>query len=224
MFHLNPLLTLGYQKHNLSSKHISQTLSFSWASRDQTNLIGSDQHLDSYVCVLRACLVLRGFSPLQSPPISLLPNKPKIYSEGNLSFSKILEDFMVKPNFSYKKGTKCMLDDMDLDNGLSSQPTLVCFDILLCRIFDHMEHVTTMIDFIWVPVLSYLIYYPSHYDMPPNWFDLPDFLAHGHNPMLSLKSFSLMILGVEGWLWLTKSFALMIFPLLFSYRFQVAIV
>lgn len=33
---------------------------------------------------------------------------------------------------------------------------LACLDILLCRIFDHMEHVTTMIDFMWGPSLILL--------------------------------------------------------------------
>lgn len=76
-----------------------------------------------YVCLKD----LFGIKGILAPPISLLPNKPKRYSEGYISFSKILEDIMVKPNFPYKKGTKCMSDDMDLDNGLSSQPTTSLF-------------------------------------------------------------------------------------------------
>lgn len=70
---------------------------------------------------------LFGSKKILAPPISLLPNKPKRYSKGHLSFSKILEDIMVKLNSPYKKGTKCMADDMDLDNGLSSQLTTSLF-------------------------------------------------------------------------------------------------
>jgi hypothetical protein len=59
---------------------------------------------------------------------------------------------------------------MKLIKGLFSQSTTSLFHILIHEIFDHIEQVTTMINFRWVLGPSHSMDYLSHYVIAQRYY------------------------------------------------------